>query len=110
MFQFTHPVWGATYGCVVYPCGAEVSIHAPRVGCDLEVRGVAIYRLAFQFTHPVWGATVKLLRCASARRFQFTHPVWGATSGPTTNPNQSIVSIHAPRVGCDACSAVASVT
>ena len=35
MFQFTHPVWGATarYGGDADDGG--VSIHAPRVGCDI---------------------------------------------------------------------------
>ena len=34
LFQFTHPVWGATgYRCLL-PTDAKVSIHAPRVGCD----------------------------------------------------------------------------
>ena len=37
VFQFTHPVWGATgYHCNKwYPL--TVSIHAPRVGCDLAI-------------------------------------------------------------------------
>ena len=35
-FQFTHPVWGATEWCL-YPASVpDVSIHAPRVGCDSE--------------------------------------------------------------------------
>ena len=33
--------------------------------------------------------------------FQFTHPVWGATSKYVTKQFRQIVSIHAPRVGCD---------
>ena len=33
-FQFTHPVWGAT-GVQTYDNRqTQVSIHAPRVGCD----------------------------------------------------------------------------
>ncbi len=57
VFQFTHPVWGATTSShlCVYPLG--VSIHAPRVGCDHEVQQVRLELRAFQFTHPVWGAT-----------------------------------------------------
>ena len=35
----------------------KVSIHAPRVGCDLQNRYIVEYYLKFQFTHPVWGAT-----------------------------------------------------
>ena len=34
MFQFTHPVWGATLVDRLLEGLLEVSIHAPRVGCD----------------------------------------------------------------------------
>ncbi len=33
--------------------------------------------------------------------FQFTHPVWGATVHPILHLIHLLVSIHAPRVGCD---------
>ena len=61
MFQFTHPVWGATSISKGVINETTVSIHAPRVGCD------SLYPIelppppAFQFTHPVWGATFRLL-------------------------------------------------
>ncbi len=35
-------------------------------------------------------------------KFQFTHPVWGATSALGYQEIEGRVSIHAPRVGCDA--------
>ena len=57
MFQFTHPVWGATYyamGSLYHP---GVSIHAPRVGCDGLMWAPLNFKQPFQFTHPVWGAT-----------------------------------------------------
>ena len=34
MFQFTHPVWGATNSQSLVHLVGCVSIHAPRVGCD----------------------------------------------------------------------------
>ena len=34
MFQFTHPVWGATRHLDAQQGDLRVSIHAPRVGCD----------------------------------------------------------------------------
>ncbi len=34
MFQFTHPVWGATGAVWRIDRIGDVSIHAPRVGCD----------------------------------------------------------------------------
>ena len=85
---------------------------------------VVYSRMEFQFTHPVWGATssvtlsvtftssfnsrtpcgVRLttnLEPSEIREFQFTHPVWGATKLIDTLFQSLIVSIHAPRVGCD---------
>ena len=45
MFQFTHPVWGATLCGDCHLSGGGVSIHAPRVGCDLEgLRGGQVGR------------------------------------------------------------------
>ena len=124
MFQFTHPVWGATLQLHDLcsdtqrfnsrpPCGVrhfpqrgkdhegDVSIHAPRVGCDILLRPLMIFlssfnsrtpcgvrrstgirnlrNLAFQFTHPVWGATPVIIARYEVLLFQFTHPVWGAT-------------------------------
>ena len=48
-FQFTHPVWGATEKVAEGHDTTQVSIHAPRVGCDsfrerlLRVGGVSIH-------------------------------------------------------------------
>ena len=36
-FQFTHPMWGATFSALGYQeIEARVSIHAPHMGCDCE--------------------------------------------------------------------------
>ena len=37
MFQFTHPVWGATASEESTVIDGTVSIHAPRVGCDYKL-------------------------------------------------------------------------
>ena len=82
----------------------------------------------FQFTHPVWGATINdRLGCFVIQLFQFTHPVWGATLLERNEQQEMngfnsrtpcgvrlwrgaqavrsrVVSIHAPRVGCDSTS------
>ena len=103
MFQFTHPVRGATLRRSSArraesgfnsrtPCGVrrgeerkgfgvvQVSIHAPRAGCD----------------------TISLLRSPVRQEFQFTHPVRGATIQRYDSPSSpGLVSIHAPRAGCD---------
>ena len=101
----------------------DVSIHAPREGCDHDPAVRAGMERRFQFTHPVRGATEEVGRRFFAALFQFTHPVRGATSGASaamkavefqfTHPvrgatqlreearDQGRVSIHAPREGCD---------
>ena len=82
MFQFTHPVWGAT------PFGTH---RAGGLGC-------------FNSRTPC-GVRRALSRPSStATRFQFTHPVWGATAGEPLVQLALFVSIHAPRVGCDSAS------
>ena len=125
MFQFTHPVWGATQRDKLESARREaVSIHAPRVGCDSLQTLLSSPEPPFQFTHPVRGATAvdahqgsrpavsihapragcdtSLMYLASIRLlFQFTHPVWGATIVSILYNLPSQVSIHAPRVGCD---------
>ena len=155
-FQSTHPVWGATGqawrkpggGCHFNPrtpCGvrppcayparpcSDISIHAPRVGCDLillqsseppvdfnprtpcGVRRLPLVAVKvgfeFQSTHPVWGATgITVVEIPQDMRFQSTHPVWGATPAHSFCPKHSRISIHAPRVGCDTSRAAMSWT
>ena len=100
-FQFTHPGRGATISEVVTTALTEVSIHAPREGCDLVVATRLILRVQFQFTHPGRGATRALLVSLGDFVFQFTHPGRGATWRVAQTISQLGVSIHAPREGCD---------
>ena len=72
-------------GCDFYYCSAfisdsVVSIHAPRVGCDIRCYRYLGIHHKFQFTHPVWGATTGFAGGLRVIQFQFTHPVWGATA------------------------------
>ena len=55
----------------------------------------------FQSTHPVWGATGLVDSIPTIIQFQSTHPVWGATVMIGNIELAEIISIHAPRVGCD---------
>ena len=58
--------------------------------------------MQFQSTHPVRGATIQFaLNAYALYRFQSTHPVRGATSGSFGFQAESVISIHAPREGCD---------
>ena len=59
--------------------GYQVSIHAPREGCDYLQNQLISSQVQFQFTHPGRGATLGL-----------------GKSVPVVS-----VSIHAPREGCD---------
>ena len=103
----------------------QISIHAPRVGCDTPVAAQHAFQLyfnprtpcgvrlrlcmtfivdrLFQSTHPVWGATTeKDYTVVQMGVFQSTHPVWGATFQGSQPLFSFFISIHAPRVGCDA--------
>ena len=105
-----------------------ISIHAPRKGCDYLIAQTRVLETEFQSTHPARGATrscrrgrwsslyfnprtpqgVRLLgRMISAVEtvFQSTHPARGATARSQKIPPFRLISIHAPRKGCDtACS------
>ena len=43
-------------------CEEEVSIHAPREGCDSRATRYIYILAQFQFTHPGRGATIHILR------------------------------------------------
>ena len=125
VFQSTHPVWGATLRLMVQQLlKKEISIHAPRVGCDLSVNVLRINLVDFNPRTPC-GVRLFLnfdFQCTSdyfnprtpcgvrpedvaytiaKQRFQSTHPVWGATLAKVVFGVGHKISIHAPRVGCD---------
>ena len=80
IFQSTHPVRGATLDLHLRADKEQISIHAPRAGCD----GKHMMELSLE------------------ELFQSTHPVRGATTGDTIKDRlHYIISIHAPRAGCD---------
>ena len=80
VFQFTHPVWGAT----------------PKSDSSLYVR------VQFQFTHPVWGATSgHSAATATICGFNSRTPCGVRLTSFEVGAMAIAVSIHAPRVGCD---------
>ena len=79
LFQFTHPGRGATEGFYRLSVEDQVSIHAPREGCD-QGEDTAI--------------AGELLVSIHAPREGCDDFVW-LTNSPR------VVSIHAPREGCD---------
>ncbi len=122
-FQSTHPVGGATARTLDDDVQALISIHAPRGGCDNARLFTSTFTVLFQSTHPVGGATCAGYPKGRQRGFQSTHPVGGATFAidaklpvgtfQSTHPVggatartldddvQALISIHAPRGGCD---------
>ena len=100
-FQSTHPVRGATHPAHQQPPVHAISIHAPREGCDRIPKGDKGERGEFQSTHPVRGATDAVGNVIDGAKFQSTHPVRGATDQFDGHGQIAVISIHAPRVGCD---------
>ncbi len=123
-FQSTHPAWGATRAILIYNVGIPISIHAPRVGCDGIVEGlvydnweISIHAPrvgcdCFTFSRVGFGNDFNPRTPRGVRRlcekslffrfvFQSTHPAWGATLNECVQPTCCMISIHAPRVGCD---------
>ena len=111
-FQSTHPARGATGYEDETTQRLEISIHAPREGCDMLINFVRIFRrisihapregcdcaqsgyrhspTRFQSTHPARGAT----RCnrkndVKDAEFQSTHPARGATIIPDPKKSDS---------------------
>ncbi len=52
VFQFTHPVWGATSVRLLVLAFVGVSIHAPRVGCDRPRGGTILHLSRFNSRTP----------------------------------------------------------
>ena len=79
-----------------------ISIHAPRVGCDPQLQSPGGSRGGFQSTHPVWGATTAAIaRYSSLMNFNPRTPCGVRHSGALGVVHPTVISIHAPRVGCD---------
>ena len=81
VFQSTHLVWGATLTEYKKVQDENISIHAPRVRCDWNIRQLLLYLLYF---NPRTSCEVRP-RCRRNRQLPF------------------FISIHAPRVRCDSC-------
>ena len=57
LFQSTHPARGATRAALAGHPHADISIHAPREGCDSGHHAPHPQDTRFQSTHPARGAT-----------------------------------------------------
>ena len=79
-----------------------ISIHAPRMGCDWRYDRRAERTTNFNPRTPYGVRRMYAAMSASTRTFQSTHPVWGATDYYAPTESVYHISIHAPRMGCDA--------
>ena len=105
LFQSTHPGWGATSFTVSTSVFKVISIHAPRVGCDLIRVAANAKESIFQSTHPGWGATILFyLLLTSLLNFNPRTPGGVRPHLRAVGTKSSLISIHAPRVGCDSLS------
>ena len=100
-FQFTHPGRGATKTFRVTLPRRVVSIHAPREGCDSAVWLRVSSSRVFQFTHPGRGATRSASRVASSSSSFNSRTPGGVRLDDLLGGADLVVSIHAPREGCD---------
>ncbi len=80
---------------------SEISIHAPRTGCDSMLFGLKTVKM-ISIHAPRTGCDC-CLRLGQIKPFLFqsTHPVRDATANVEDRGNESWISIHAPRTGCD---------
>ena len=82
IFQSTHPVRGATGHAPLTEMTPQISIHAPREGCDFGM-GAVPQQPHISIHAPREGCDpLSLSLIAVAYRFQSTHPVRGATCSP----------------------------
>ena len=80
----------------------EVSIHAPRVGSDSNIRPRLLRVSVFQSTLPAWGATVRAhLLDERQHCFNPRSPRGERRVQRFDYERDTKVSIHAPRVGSD---------
>ena len=101
VFQSTHPARGATPTGSVHMAICNISIHAPREGCDQSVHKTYITPTDFNPRTPRGVRPGSAPASAARWTFQSTHPARGATlQGHQRDPRDRI-SIHAPREGCD---------
>ena len=102
LFQSTHPVWGATGARLCHADPGRISIHAPRVGCDLYTLEKVTCPFLFQSTHPVWGATRARRKCSGTSwNFNPRTPCGVRPGVDYFRGVSNLIAIHAPRVGCD---------
>ena len=102
IFQSTLPARGATLGVKHRQRRGDISIHAPREGSDLHLRGGRPPRGNFNPRSPRGERRFERHCAGKGKRFQSTLPARGATRRcPAGRAGIGNISIHAPREGSD---------
>ena len=100
-FQFTHPGRGATSDTVILEYLYDVSIHAPREGCDPSSGESPLALEGFNSRTPGGVRLQRQAICVTSRSFNSRTP-GGVRRGDGYERLRALpVSIHAPREGCD---------
>ena len=100
-FQSTHPAWGATIiGSCVFVMIA-ISIHAPRVGCDVSFLANPWCFFYFNPRTPRGVRQANPFIICNAEHISIHAPRVGCDLGKEPKTVPIDISIHAPRVGCD---------
>ena len=103
-FQSTPPAWGATLIALFITSRFLISIHAPRMGSDGRIDIVTMLQIPFQSTLPAWGATTAPDQIRLCRlHFNPRSPHGERLPYFFISRLLSDISIHAPRMGSDAC-------
>ena len=101
-FQSTHPARGATMGCSPILAKTGISIHAPREGCD-QPQSSALFTLLY--FNPRTPRGVRRTRGGSSQgrlsHFNPRTPRGVRLEAEQTFMSLPLISIHAPREGCD---------
>ena len=101
IFQSTHPVWGATRQGDVLAFVSRISIHAPRMGCDFASSKIKSTRKHFNPRTPYGVRPRRVHLWTTYHNFNPRTP-YGVRLGTVTIIHKAIlISIHAPRMGCD---------
>ncbi len=98
-FQSTHLVWGATSQTKRFTWFIFISIHAPRVRCDVILYTMKIYNKYF---NPRTSCEVRPILCSfygAFWKFQSTHLVWGATCSKSIKKGHHVN--FNPRTSCE---------
>ena len=100
-FQSTPPGWEATRTVGLNERLLAISIHASRVGGDIDGYDLMQSDALFQSTPPGWEATCIVGSVLREQLFQSTPPGWEATETTLSSVGKRVISIHASRVGGD---------